>query len=50
MQKTVDVFRTGESVEGAITQVEKNVYVEVSGRHPWVIRYQFLIEGLLYER
>jgi membrane protein implicated in regulation of membrane protease activity len=49
MQKIVEVLRTGETVEGQIVQVEENPNVQVNGRSPWVIRYQFHLEGQLYE-
>ena len=48
-QKVVGVLRVGEAVEGQITQVEENFHVQVNGRNPWVIRYEFAHDGNKYE-
>ncbi len=48
-QRVVGVLRTGEALEGQITHVEENLHVQVNGRYPWVIRYQFRLNGQTYE-
>ncbi len=47
-QKVVEVLRDGQAVEGQISQVEQNLYVQVNGRSPWVIRYRFTVQGQEY--
>jgi membrane protein implicated in regulation of membrane protease activity len=49
MQQVVDVLRIGDSTTGQILSVEENYHVEINGRNPWLIRYQFQHEGLSYE-
>ena len=48
-QKIVGVLRTGEAVEGQITQVEENLHVRVGEHHPWVIRYTYHVNGQMYK-
>jgi hypothetical protein len=48
-QKVIGVMRIGEAVEGRITQVDEILNVEVNDRHPWQIRYQFMLAGQTYE-
>ena len=48
-QKSVEVLRTGQAVEGQILQVEQNFQVRVNMRNPWVIWYQFQLGGQSYE-
>jgi hypothetical protein len=48
-QKSVEVLRAGEAVEGQIAQVEQNPHVRINGRNPWMIRYQFRFNGQAYE-
>jgi hypothetical protein len=48
-QKSVEVLRTGQAVEGQISQVEQNFQVRVNMRNPWVIWYQFHLGGQSYE-
>ena len=48
-QKSVRVLRTGDAVEGLITQTEENLHVRVGENHPWVIRYSYHINGQMYE-
>lgn len=47
--KRVDVLRTGEATHGRIAEVQENYYVQVNGRHPWSIGYQFEVNGQSYE-
>lgn len=48
-QKVVDVLREGEATHGIITEIQKNYSVQINGRSPWVIRYQFQVNGQNYE-
>lgn len=48
-QKSVEVLRTGQAVEGQISQVEQNFQVRVNMRNPWVIWYQFHLGGQSYQ-
>jgi membrane protein implicated in regulation of membrane protease activity len=48
-QKLVDALRTGEATHGRIVEVQANHTVQVNGRHPWSIRYQFEVNGHSYE-
>jgi hypothetical protein len=49
MQKVVNVLRVGEAASGKIVGVQENYSVRINGRHPWVIRYQFQVNGQNYE-
>jgi hypothetical protein len=49
MHKIVDVLKNGAAVPGRITEVQENYSVTVNGRHPWMIRYQFLAAGQDYD-
>jgi hypothetical protein len=44
-QKVVTVLRDGQARRGQITQVEQNYHVRINGRYPWVIGYQFQVDG-----
>jgi hypothetical protein len=44
-QKVVYVLQVGEAVRGQITEVQQDYSVEVNGRNPWEIRYQFQANG-----
>ncbi len=48
-QKQVDALRTGEATRGRITEVREDLTVQVNGRNPWSIRYQFEVNGHSYE-
>jgi hypothetical protein len=48
-QMVVNVLRSGEATRGQIVDVQENYSVQVNGRHPWVIRYQFQVNGQDYE-
>lgn len=48
-QKVVNVLRLGESTSGQIMDIWENYSVRVNGRHPWIIRYQFRLDGKDYE-
>ncbi len=48
MQAVVDVLRVGEAALGQITSVEQNYHVEVNGRNPWKIKYQYPYAGQTY--
>jgi len=45
-QQVVRVIREGEVTSGQISELQENYSVEVNGRHPWVIQYQFQVNGL----
>jgi hypothetical protein len=49
VQKVVNVLRMGEATYGQIAELQENYSVEVNGRHPWVIRYQFQVDGQDHE-
>jgi hypothetical protein len=48
-RKVVNVLREGEAARGQIVEVQENYAVTVDGRHPWVIRYQFQVNGMDYK-
>lgn len=43
--KTVRVLRAGDSARGQITQLQQNGHVVINGRMPWVIEYEFHVDG-----
>jgi hypothetical protein len=49
MQKVVNVLRVGEGVRGKIVETQQNYSVRINGRYPWVIQYQFQVNGQNYE-
>jgi hypothetical protein len=48
MNKVVTVLRVGQAVLGQIIETQANYSVVINGRNPWVIRYQFQVEGQEY--
>jgi hypothetical protein len=44
-RQTVRVLREGRATEGTIAAVEENLNVQVNGRNPWTITYQFRVDG-----
>jgi hypothetical protein len=48
-RRVVNVLRIGEATQGPIIDVQKDYSVRVNGQHPWVIRYQFQVNGQDYE-
>ena len=48
-QKVVNVLRVGEATRGQIVELQENYSVRINGRYPWVIRYQFQVNGQNYE-
>ena len=48
-QKIVNVLREGEATRGQIVELNENYSVSINGRYPWVIRYQFRVNGQDYE-
>ena len=44
-RQVVNVLRIGKSTQGQITDVREDYSVRVNRRHPWVIRYQFQVNG-----
>jgi hypothetical protein len=49
MRKVVNVLRVGEASRGQIVEAQENYSVRINGRYPWVIRYQFQVNGQNYE-
>ena len=45
MQKLVVVLREGSAARGEIVELLEVFSVTVNGRHPWVIRYRFQVNG-----
>ncbi len=48
-QKVVMVLREGQATRGQILDLQENYSVRVNGRHPWVIRYGFQVNGESHE-
>lgn len=48
-RKVVNVLREGEATHGQIVDLKENYAVSINGRYPWVIRYQFRVNGQDYE-
>jgi ABC-type antimicrobial peptide transport system permease subunit len=48
-QKVVKVLQDGLASDGKIVSLEQNYRVRINGRYPWMIRYQFQVEGQDYE-
>jgi len=46
--ETVNVLREGLAAQGEITSLEQNHHVQVNGRYPWNIAYQFEVNGRPY--
>lgn len=49
MNHTVEVLKNGEAVLGRIMQLGQNTSVQINGRNPWRIDYQFQINGRNYQ-
>lgn len=47
--QTVEVLKSGQAKEGEITGLEPNYSVRINGRMPWTIRYQFSVDGKVYQ-
>jgi hypothetical protein len=45
MQQVVNVLREGEATHGQIIEIQENFSVSINGQHPWIIRYQFQVNG-----
>jgi len=48
-QTIVKVLREGQSVLGRITSVDMNPGVQVNGRNPWTIGYEYAVLGAAHE-
>ena len=46
--KTVRVLREGESGCGQITDVRENTSVQINGRFPWILEYEYQVNGQAY--
>jgi membrane protein implicated in regulation of membrane protease activity len=44
-QKVLTVLRTGEATRGQIVSVQQNYNVQINGRNPWSLVYQFRANG-----
>jgi hypothetical protein len=44
-RRVLAVLRHGTAASGHITGIQENYAVRVNGRHPWVITYQFHLDG-----
>lgn len=43
-----EVLKTGQAKEGEIISLEPNYSVRINGRMPWIVRYQFTLDGKLH--
>lgn len=46
--QTVEVLRNGDAARGQVLAVQQNYNVQVNGRNPWLIDYQFEVVGQDY--
>jgi len=44
-QQVVKVLREGEATIGKILEISENFSVSINGRHPWILRYQYQVNG-----
>jgi hypothetical protein len=47
-QKQVQVLKSGEPTLGCVTSLQENYAVQVAGRFPWAIGYQYKVNGKAY--
>lgn len=47
-QQQVQVLKWGEATLGCVSDVQENLSVEVNGRHPWTIAYQYQVNRQSY--
>ncbi len=47
-QKTVRVLREGDAVRGQITDVRENLSVRIQGQFPWILEYEYQVNGQTY--
>ncbi len=48
-RQVVRVLREGQAIEGEIIEVGQNYNVRINYQHPWVIWYQFRVDGRDFE-
>jgi len=48
--RTAQILRIGEATVGEITGLSENYNVQINGRNPWKISYQFTYNGQQYEK
>lgn len=48
-QQQVQVLKLGEATLGEVTTLEQNYSVEVNGRHPWSIEYEYQANGQTFQ-
>lgn len=46
--QTAEVLKSGQAKEGEIISLEPNYSVRINGRMPWIVRYQFTLDGKPY--
>lgn len=46
--RTIAVLREGEATVGEIVGVVQNYQVQVNGRYPWTVEYDYEVDGGLY--
>jgi hypothetical protein len=44
-QMVVRVLREGEATRGEVIDLQEDTSVSINDRHPWIIRYQFSVNG-----
>ena len=47
-QKVVRVLKEGDSTLGQIREVQENYSVRINGRYPWVVGYEYQVNGQTY--
>lgn len=47
--QVVKILKYGDAQPGEISSVEENYSVTVNNRHPWVIKYDYAVDGRLYD-
>jgi len=48
--RTAQILKLGEATVGEITNLSENYNVQINGRNPWTIAYQFTYNGKLYQK
>jgi len=46
--RMLEVLEQGEVAEGTIVSVRQNYHVQVNGRYPWTVHYQYQVNGHQY--
>lgn len=48
VHKVIRILREGDSSSGHITDLQENYSVTINGRHPWIIEYDYQVNGQTY--